>query len=699
MRFTASANSGARADGTRRRAVGRMSRRAGPRLGAGAATSGVLAAAAVLALAASAGASTVTTSRIGASTVGASTVGASTVGASTVGASTSRAVTAAVQRPSALQVLRLRAMPAGTVTFGRTRRGRLTVRADMFGLTPGSAHRVTVVLPGRLSGIRFGLLTANTGGQAQVTLRSTFTGRWPAGSRLIVRMGGHGGGVAGEPIATTRRLRHPGPRRHRLIAVEVSPAGISYGTPRGRATISYRASRQTLTVTVHASGVTPGPHAAHIHLGSCRSQGPVKYMLRDLVADRRGRIVRAVRVFTHVTAPIPAHGWYLNIHQGNSSNILSNGQPTIFFRPLICADISGPRSVTSVTSILRTGDIVTGVRGTTNGNVVLTGSATTGNGTQAAPFLYRGHLTSAAGAAVSVLRPSFRGVTSATFYGPDTHSFNPAAIPAGRVRAVGSYVSSTAPAGVINQGLIYLGPVSGPGGSWKSIDVPAHGAHTVGHVRACPRARAHCFVMDTIAHSTMGDLVVGNYDLNPSVRGGLASGNAFIYNLTRRRWTLLRLGGSLSNDTTLYGIWQNGGSRSRNYTLAGGSSPRGAHKAFLMNYNERTGRFGAPKYFRYANAPTPVTHFEGITAVPGGFDLVAMSSAEAASMAFVPVSARNGSFGTARWYPVNVAASSLCSGGCSLVTGNAVYRNHVMGLYVPTVSAAPHTYLATISRR
>ena len=494
----------------------------------------------------------------------------------------------------------------------------------------------------------------------------------------------------------TRRLSHPGRGPHRLIAVEVSPGGVSYGTPRGRATISYSRRRHTLTVTVSASGLTPGLHAAHIHLGSCRSQGPVKYMLQDLVANRQGRIVHAVRIITNVTTPIPDHGWYLNIHQGNSSNILSNGQPTIFFRPLLCADIS---STGSITSILRTEDIVTGVRGTTDGKVVLTGSAATGHGTQTAPFLYRGVLGSAAGAAVSVLRPSFRGVTSATFYGPDTSSFNPAGIPRGQVRAVGSYLSSSAPSGVLNQGMIYLGPVSGRGGRWTSIDVPADGAHTVGHVRACPRARVHCLVMDTIAHSTMGDLVVGNYDLSPGVRGGLVSGNAFIYNMARHQWTLLRLGGSLSNQTTLYGIWQDGGGRSPDYTLAGGSSPRGIHQAFLLNYNERSGRFGKPRYYRYANARALVTHFEGITAVPGGFHLVAGSSAQAASMAFVPVSARNGSFGTARWYPVDVAASPLCSGGCSLVTGNAVYRNHVMGLYVPTVSAAPHTYLATISRR
>jgi parallel beta-helix repeat protein len=353
----------------------------------------------------------------------------------------------------------------------------------------------------------------------------------------------------------------------------------------------------------------------------------------------------------------------------------------------------------SISSILKTGDIVTGVRGTTNGNVILTGSAVTGSGTQTAPFLYQGRLRTAAGAAVSVLTPSLHGVTSATFYGPDTHTFNPASIPSGQVRAVGSYLSSAAPAGVHNQGMIYLGPVSGSGGSWTSIDVPANGAHTVGHVRACPRTRVHCFVMDTIAHSTMGNLVVGNYDLNPTVRGGVISGNAFIYNMARHQWTLLQLGGSLSSATTLYGIWQDGGDRSARYTLAGGSSARGIQRAFLMNYNERTGAFGRPKYFSYGNAPALLTHFDGITAVRGGFNLVAISSAQWASMAFIRVKAGGRSFGTARWYPINVTTSPLCSGGCSIVTGNTVFKNHVMGIYIRNGSTRISTYLATVSSR
>ncbi len=667
MSSTASTNDAAGADEPGRFRGGRFSRRAQLRLSVGAISAAALATAVAVTLAATAGAS----------------------------ASKGRpAGTAAVRRSVAVYALALRAMPAGTVTFGRGRYGRLTVRPDVFGLTPGSSHDVELVLPGRVGAIRFSVLTASSVGQADSTLLSSFTGRVPRGSRLLIRMGTGGSRVARQPIAETGRLSQPGQRPYRLIAVEVSSAGVSYGTPRGRATISYNAARRILTVTVSASGVTPGPHAAHIHLGSCQSQGPVLYMLRDLVASRQGRITDAVRVFRNVTTPIPATGWYLNVHQGNSGDILSNGQPTIFFRPLICANIT----TGAISSILGAGDVVTGVRGTTHGNVVLTGGAATGIGTQNEPFLYQGSLASAAGAAVSVRTPPFPGVSSATFYGPDTHMFNPTMIPNGQVRAVGSYVSSSAPAGVVNQGMIYRGPVSGPGGSWASIDVPADGRHTVGHVRACPKSRPMCIVMDTIAHSTMGDLVVGNYDLNPQVRGGLISGNAFIYNMTKHRWTLLDLGGSMSDQTTLYGIWQDGGDRSPNYTLAGGSAASGRKRAFLMSYNERTGRFGRPKYYSYANKPTLLTHFEGITAVPGGFHLVAISSAQAAAMAFVPVS-RGGFFGTARWHAVNVLASSLCSAGCDLVTGNTVYRNQVMGLYLPTGATLPGTYLATLSGR
>ncbi len=360
----------------------------------------------------------------------------------------------------------------------------------------------------------------------------------------------------------------------------------------------------------------------------------------------------------------------------------------------------------SISSIFGNGDIVTGVRGTTDGNVIVTGShAQADNSPNTLPFLYQGPLTSRAeDSGFHALTPPFAGFETGTFYGPDTATYNPDSIPAGQVRAVGSYRTGD---GVFNHGMIYLGPVSG-GGTWTNIDVPADGSNTVGGVRACPSGQPGCMVMDTIAHSTMGNLVVGNYDLN---LGHGVSGNGFIYNMTTRQWTLLQLGGSLASGSTLYGIWQNGGPGSPNYTLAGGSSAHlsslRTQRAFLMNYNERTGRFGLPRFYNYGNAPALFTHFDGITAVPGGFNLATISKPQASSMAFVPTTGGNWPlFGRATWYPVDVAGSSLCTtkpaASCSKVTANTVYQNQVMGLYVQqqksgssTVSV-PGTYLATV---
>src|SRR5690348_3913237 len=362
----------------------------------------------------------------------------------------------------------------------------------------------------------------------------------------------------------------------------------------------------------------------------------------------------------------------------------------------------------SISAIFGNGDIVTGVRGTTDGNVIVTGShAKADNTPNTFPFLYQGPLTNPAeDSGFHALTPPFAGFETGTFYGPDTATYNPDSIPAGQVRAVGSYRNGD---GVFNHGMIYLGPVSG-GGTWTNIDVPADGSNTVGGVRACPPGQSGCKVMDTIAHSTMGNLVVGNYDLN---LGNGVSGNGFIYNMTTRQWTLLQLGGSLASGSTLYGIWQNGGPGSPNYTLAGGSSahsPGGAQRAFLMNYNERTGRFGLPRFYSYGNAPTPLTHFDGITAVPGGFNLATISTAQASSMAFVPTTGRNWPlFGRATWYPIKVANNSLCTTlptvKCTRVTANTVYQNQVMGLYVQQQESdsgsddvfVPGTYLATVS--
>jgi Cu/Zn superoxide dismutase len=229
-------------------------------------------------------------------------------------------------------------MPQGTVTFGRDRHGEVDVTVNAFGLTPGSSHKVELVDGHGQVITTFSRLTANSVGQARdETLDSGYKGT--LGSwRVVVRNGTAGSPVSGERIARTGNYSN-GRRTYQLISVEADPDGKTYGTPQGSAVVAYDRNARTISVTVNASGFEPGRHAAHIHVGSCASQGPVRYMMTDFTANDDGRVVNQTRVVTHVTTPLPATGWYFNLHQGNSGNILANGRPTINFRPLLCGDI------------------------------------------------------------------------------------------------------------------------------------------------------------------------------------------------------------------------------------------------------------------------------------------------------------------------------------------------------------------------
>ncbi len=89
-----------------------------------------------------------------------------------------------------------------------------------------------------------------------------------------------------------------------------------------------------------AYGLAPGAHAAHIHLGSCQQQGAVKYMLMDFTASASGNIINQTRTVKPVTPAPPAAGWYLNLHLGNSGDILAKGMPTLNFRPELCSDVT-----------------------------------------------------------------------------------------------------------------------------------------------------------------------------------------------------------------------------------------------------------------------------------------------------------------------------------------------------------------------
>ncbi|NBS91604.1 hypothetical protein EBS67_16675, partial [bacterium] len=297
-------------------------------------------------------------------------------------------------------------------------------------------------------------------------------------------------------------------------------------------------------------------------------------------------------------------------------------------------------------------DIVTGVRGYDASNVLLTGSYLANGAVNG--MWWKGSLETGAGTTYQ-FSPVVPGqtITSSLYYGPNTNLFDPT-LGEGNIRIVGSYKYSGSSA---DHGVMYTGPLSGTSNSanWTgNLDVPSLVAGGV--------------VLNTIPHSTMGNFVVGNYDLvsNPN-----STGNAFIYDISANSWTVLDINGSKTNDTTVYGIWQNGiGSSS--YTLAGGSNSNGTKTAFLVDYDSKTGAFSNLTFFPDNISTGPATHFEGITGRNGGYNLVATTSNGPAFVTVARLS--NGTFGTATFTSIDYPGSTIS-------TGNTVYQNYAMGIF------------------
>ena len=273
----------------------------------------------------------------GAVVMAGSTLGASLT-ATAQAASLPRAASTVQKMAKETTWVQLTPMPQGTVTLFRDGFGAVDATVSAYGLTPGSSHTVELVNGDGRVVTYFGTLTANSLGQAVATLDSRYRHTLGA-SRVVILNGTAGDPISAEPIARTPRHVH-GQHTYWFTPVEVSADGTHYGTPQGWASITYDPTAETISVTVNASGLTPGAHAAHIHVGSCESQGAVQYMLMDFTANADGRIADETRTVTNVTTAPPAIGWYLNLHQGNSNNILSNGNPTINFRPLLCGNIA-----------------------------------------------------------------------------------------------------------------------------------------------------------------------------------------------------------------------------------------------------------------------------------------------------------------------------------------------------------------------
>jgi hypothetical protein len=258
-------------------------------------------------------------------------------------------------------------------------------------------------------------------------------------------------------------------------------------------------------------------------------------------------------------------------------------------------------------------------------------------------------------------------VTGTVLYGPD-------ALPPNNVRIVGSYTKcEDEGTGVRNHGLLYEGPTDGSG-TWQTIDYG-------GPLRPGEQ------VLNTIVHSTMGGLAVGNFDTN------LLIGRAFVYDIAANHWTELI---KPSVSITAYGIWYNGGT---SYTIAGGYSdanPNGIDHGYLANWDSATQQASDWTPYDFDNGPhthVEVSHFDGITTDnQGGFYLTgewaAVGQQFGGFFAHIPQMPHR-AFGDARWRDIEYPSSVL-------TTGNTVFENNVFGIYFVNLDSPFSGYIANV---
>jgi trimeric autotransporter adhesin len=286
-------------------------------------------------------------------------------------------------------------------------------------------------------------------------------------------------------------------------------------------------------------------------------------------------------------------------------------------------------------------------------------------------------------------------------------------------------------------GLLYIGPVSGVGGTSYAVDYPGmyetsvYGADVVsgsgssevlrlvGTYQATDGSDVQGFIFQgttadlsnlanyqtvdydssteyVYLHSTMGDLVVGNAgDVAPD------TDNAFIYSVSQGQVVNnIVYPGSQTTSTSAYGIWYNGGT---SYTIAGGyttllSPGKTASEAYLVDYDSATGQFSNWTSFAGPEGlvgSSYATHFQGISSPEPGVYTLSANVTEAGSSTVLEATLatvqRNpdGSFGTASWINMQYPGSS------GLCTADSVAGNQIVG--IAYVGSEIISYQATVN--
>jgi CHRD domain len=236
----------------------------------------------------------------------------------------------------------LKYAPRGTATIGWTPASQsLTVKISVVDLAPSSTHPAHIQAGSCANQGAAVLYTLNNVladargvGSSTTVIKNVTT--VPASGWNISVHNGPGLAPADEllPIVCSDlTFSHISPASPLSVQVPLDAAPGSNASETVSGTAQLTISGTTLTVKLTLSGLQPGSsHAAHIHAGSCESQGAVIYPLSNVVADASGKSISTTTIKN--VSSIPGRGWYVNVHY--STDIATQTG----FNPIACGDVT-----------------------------------------------------------------------------------------------------------------------------------------------------------------------------------------------------------------------------------------------------------------------------------------------------------------------------------------------------------------------
>lgn len=279
-------------------------------------------------------------------------------------------------------------------------------------------------------------------------------------------------------------------------------------------------------------------------------------------------------------------------------------------------------------------------------------------------FVYKGYLSGKG----KWYELYFPGAETTNLYGPNNGHYK------NTIQVVGNYVNPNETNPI---GCLYEGPLNGSG-KWTTLMPPGS--------------------IKTIAHSTMGGLIVGNCQTENNYLS-----KAFIYDIRKKRYYYVteNVTNSVTDtDTentesiTAYGIWHNG---DKSYTICGGiKSNDGTEAGYLVDWNNDTKKLTNWREYHYDNNPikSRITHFDGISGNKKYYtltgDWVGKSDGKKDRK-----NTKLGFFATVKrkrntkWEDISYPIKD------SITSGNTVYKNNVIGVYTsPTLLPQINGYIS-----